>query len=181
MNRRKIRTAAALAAILALAGLTGCGMFGQNKSTAEGRIGDTIETDFYEFTVNRGYLCDEFEGRPASEGTELLVVDVTVRNTFNSTIPMSDWDFQAQWGEDDDDEAYAFPITSDPDTGEEIPALSEEQLPYEYELAIDEMVQGLLVYEVPAGYDDFSISAQDTYSDGTTGDTYFVYFTAERQ
>ena len=80
-------------------------MFGQNKSTAEGRIGDTIETDFYEFTVNRGYLCDEFEGRPASEGTELLVVDVTVRNTFNSTIPMSDWDFQAQWGEDDDDEA----------------------------------------------------------------------------
>ena len=41
--------------------------------------------------------------------------------------------------------------------------------------------EGLLVYEVPAGYEDFSISTQDTYSDGTTGDTYFVYFTPEKQ
>ena len=40
----------------------------------------------------------------------------------------------------------AFPITSDPDTGEEIPAVSEEQLPYEYELAIDEMVTGGFLY-----------------------------------
>ena len=181
MSKRKILAAAVLAASLSLAGLSGCSMFGQGKSTAEGRISDTIETDFFEFTVNSGYLCDEFEGRAASEGTELLVVDITVKNTFNETIPMSDWDSQAQWGEDDDDEAYAFPITSDPETGEEIPAVSEEQLPYEYELAIDERREGLLVYEVPEGYEDFSISTQDTYSDGTTGDTYFVYFTAERQ
>ena len=180
MNRRKKMTEA-FAAVLACACLTGCGMFGQGNSTAEGRIGDPIETDFFEFTVNSGYLCDEFEGRAASEGTELLVVDVTVKNTFNATIPMSDWDFQAQWGEDDDDEAYAFPITSDPETGDEIPAVSEEQLPYEYELGIDERREGLLVYEVPAGYEDFSISTQDTYSDGTTGDTYFVYFTPEKQ
>ena len=116
---------------LLLLGLAGCGLFGAGKSTTEGRIGDSIRTDFFEFTVNSAYLCSEFEGRAASEGTELLVVDATVKNTFNESIPMSDWDFQAQWGEDDDDEAYAFPITSDPETGEEIAAVSEDQLPYE--------------------------------------------------
>ncbi len=181
MNRRKIRAAAVLACTVLLLGLAGCGLFGAGKSTTEGRIGDSIRTDFFEFTVNSAYLCSEFEGRAASEGTELLVVDATVKNTFNESIPMSDWDFQAQWGEDDDDEAYAFPITSDPETGEEIAAVSEDQLPYEYDLGVDERVEGLLVYEVPEGYKDFSISTQDIYSDGTTGDTYFVYFTPERQ
>ena len=156
MNRRKIRAAAVLACTVLLLGLAGCGLFGAGKSTTEGRIGDSIRTDFFEFTVNSAYLCSEFEGRAASEGTELLVVDATVKNTFNESIPMSE-------------------------TGEEIAAVSEDQLPYEYELGVDERVEGLLVYEVPEGYKDFSISTQDIYSDGTTGDTYFVYFTPERQ
>lgn len=181
MSKRKMKTAAVLVAATALFGLAGCSLFGGGKDTNEGRIGDTMETDFYDYTVNSAYVCDEFEGRAASEGMELLVVDVTIKNTFNESIPMSDWDFQAQWGEDDDDEAYAFPITSDPETGEEIAAVSEDQLPYEYEMAIDEVREGLLVYEVPAGYSDFSLSAQDMYADETTGDVYFVYFTAERQ
>ena len=179
MNKRV--KAMGIFAAAAVLGLAGCGMFGGGKGTTEGRIGDAIKTDFYDFTVNSAYLCGEFEGRPASDGTELLVVDITVRNTFHETIPMSDWDFQAQWGEDEDDEAYAFPITSDPETGEEIPAVSEEQLPYEYELGVDEAREGLLVYEVPEGYQAFSVSAQDIYEDGTMGDTYFVYFTPERQ
>ena len=95
MNRRKIRAAAVLACTVLLLGLAGCGLFGAGKSTTEGRIGDSIRTDFFEFTVNSAYLCSEFEGRAASEGTELLVVDATVKNTFNESIPMSDWDFQA--------------------------------------------------------------------------------------
>ena len=52
-----------------------------------------------------------------------------------------------------------------------------------YTLAIDEERTGELVYEVPAGQVDFSISYLELFDDGTeegdTGDTYFVYFTAE--
>ena len=36
-------------------------------------------------------------------------------------------------------------------------------------------------YEVPAGFQDFSISYQEMFSDDSYGDTFFVFFTAEPQ
>ena len=38
---------------------------------------------------------------------------------------------------------------------------------------------GLLVFEVPAGNKEFSISYMEAFDDDSTGDTYFVNFTAE--
>ena len=72
-----------------------------------------------------------------------------------------------------------MPITTDMATGEELPTLDDAQLPGTYPLAIDEEVEGILVYEVPAGFQDFSISYQEYFDDESTGDVYFVYFTAE--
>ena len=50
---------------------------------------------------------------------------------------------------------------------------------------MDEERTGLLVFEVPAGETDFSISYLELFDDGTAegekGDTFFVYFTAEAQ
>ena len=40
---------------------------------------------------------------------------------------------------------------------------------------------GLLVYEVPAGNRDFSISYLEQFDDNSEGDTFFVFFTAEDQ
>lgn len=60
-------------------------------------------------------------------------------------------------------------------------ALSDEQLPTMYDLAINEERSGVLVFEVPAGYQDFSISFQEIFEDNTYGDAYFVFFTAEEQ
>ena len=37
------------------------------------------------------------------------------------------------------------------------------------------------MYEVPAGFQDFSISYQEMFSDDSYGDTFFVLFTAEPQ
>ena len=92
---------------------------------------------------------------------------------------MSDLDFQAQWGDEADD-AFAWPITSDPETMEDRGTLCDEQLPYEYEMSVGEKISGgELVYEVPEGYKDFSISAIDDFADDSEeGGTYFVYFTA---
>ena len=166
------------AGVLCLALLTGCGEKEGYASDGygEGRMGDPMHTYFFDYTVNSAYLCDEYSGyTPSQEGYCLLVADVTVQNTFQESIPMFDTDFQIQWGDDDDPDAYDYPITSYVD------AVSEEQLPTEYELAVDESRSGLLVYEVPEGEKDFSISYLEAFDDGSEGDVFFVYFTAEEQ
>ena len=73
---------------------------------AEGRIGDVMRTYFFDFTVNSAYTCKEFEGYTPAEGNKLLVAELTVKNTDRSTVTMYDTDFQIQWGDDDDDDAY---------------------------------------------------------------------------
>lgn len=177
---RRLGTILVLGA-LSLSLLTGCGdKTGYAKDGfAEGRLGDTMHTYFFDFTVNSAYLCDTYEGyTPILEGYQLLVADVTVKNTNRESIPMYDTDFQVQWSDVSED-AYDVPITYYTD------AVSDQQLPTEYELAVDEERTGLLVFEVPAGETDFSISYLELFDDGTEegkeGDTFFVYFTAEAQ
>lgn len=143
----------------------------------DGRIGETIRTYFFDFKINEAYLCNEYHGFTPQDGNVLLVVNIDIENLMNSSIPMSDLDFQAQWGDDAPD-AYAWPITSDPETMDDRGTLCAEQLPYEYQLAVGEKRTGELVYEVPEGFTDFSISTMDDFADSDEdGDLYFVYFT----
>lgn len=168
-----------LALMLALS-MTACGSSGggdgyAKDGYAEGVLGDTMHTYFFDFTVNSAYIASEFEGYAPAEGNELLVTEVTVKNTTKSSIPMGDADLQAQWGETDDDDAFAWPIED---------KVSDKQLPYEYELGVGEERTGLLVYEVPTGYKDFSLSTMELFDDGSEegkeGDLFFVYFTPTR-
>ena len=140
---------------------------------AEGRIGDVMKTYFFNYTVNSAYTCNEYEGYTPSEGNKLLVAEVTVKNTDRSTVTMYDTDFQVQWGDDDNDDAYDAPITYYSE------AVSDEQLPEEYDLAVNEERTGLLVFEVPEDSRDYSISYLEQFSNDTEGDVFFVFFTAK--
>ncbi len=120
---------------------------------AEGRIGDVMRTYFFDYTVNSAYTCKEFEGYTPAEGNKLLVAELTVKNTDRSTVTMYDTDFQIQWGDDDDDDAFVAPITYYSD------AVSDDQLPEEYDLSVNEERTGLLVFEVPEDSKDYSISS----------------------
>ena len=169
-----------LASTMAL-GLAACG-----ATSSEGRTGDTMETYFFDFTINSAYLTAEYEGyTPATEGDLFLVAEVTVKNTFRESIEMYDTDFQLAWNEEVDDDSYRYPITTDMETFTELDPVGENQLPGTYSLAVEEERTGELVYEVPAGESDFSIAYLEMFDDGTeegdTGDYYFVYFTAESQ
>ena len=170
--------ALAMATMMAL-GLTACG----GSGTSEGRTGDTMETFFFDFTVNSAYLTKDYEGYTPAEGNALLVADITVKNTNQKSIEMYDTDFQIQW--DDGDDAFAYPITINTETYEELDPVGDSQLPGTYTLAVDEERTGELVYEVPAGFTDFSIAYLEQFVDEdgneSTGDTFFVYFTAEDQ
>ena len=140
----------------------------------EGRFGDTMETYFFDYTVNSAYLCDEYNGYLPLDGNRLLVAEVTVKNTFYESIEMYDTDFQVQWNTDGEDD-YDVPITyyADP--------VSDDQHPAVYDLSVDEEQTGLLVFEVPEGYKDFSISYLEIFDDDSEGDVFFVYFTADEQ
>ena len=167
-----------LAGVMAVCMLTACG-----GGSSEGRTGDTMETFFFDFTVNSAYITSDYEGYAPAEGNVLLVANITVKNTNQQSIEMYDIDFQAQW--DDGDDAFAYPITTDMETYTEVDPVGEDQLPGTYSLAVDEERTGELVYEVPSGFTDFSIAYLEQFVDDSgeesTGETYFVYFTAEDQ
>lgn len=139
----KQRLFALAAAVVMALGLTACG----GSGSSEGRTGDTMETYFFDFTVNSAYLTSDYAGRTPGEGNVLLVADITVKNTFEQSIEMYDTDFQVQW--DDGDDAYAYPITTDMETYTEVEPVGENQLPGTYPMAVDEERSGELVYEVP--------------------------------
>lgn len=197
------RLLSVLLALLMVLALAGCGGkdFGGSGSTsdgsgdnvgsgdgdvyaedgwAEGRMGDTMHAYWFNYTVNSAYTCGEFAGRAAAEGCKMLVVEITVKNTVTSSVEMYDTDFQAQWGSSGDDD-YRLPITTDPETFEELDPISDDQLPGTYVLGVNEERTGLLVYEVPADSKDFSISYLEAFEEGDEGDTFFVYFTPEER
>lgn len=160
-----------LSLMLAASLLGGCGK--------KDGFGATQKTYFFDYTVNSAYVCSEFEGYQPEEGNSLLVADVTVKSTFDSAIEMYDTDFQAQWGSDGEDD-FSMPITFD-GTEEGLDVLTEEQLPGIYTLQPKESRTGLLIFEVPEGNLELSISYMEAFDDDTTGDTFFVNFTAEQK
>ena len=137
----------------------------------EGELGDTLGTAWFTFRVNDAYLADEYKGQVTpDDGETLLVVNVTLENTFGENIIMFDVDFQTQWGGEGDDD-YRMPVTLYDDSLQ-----IDGMLEGEYTLAAGETRSGDLVFSVPTGYDVFSLSFMEYFENEETGDTFFVFF-----
>lgn len=143
----------------------------------EGRIGDVIHSAFMDFSVDSAYTTADYNGHIPPEGKQVLVVEMTIKNTFKETLPMWDDDFQAQWTASEETDEYAWAITEGEDG--DLDTVAAEQLPAEYDLAVGESRTGMLVFDVPADEKDFSISHMELFEDGSEGDTFFIYFTAQ--
>lgn len=154
---------------------------------AEGFIGDTMHTRFFDFTINSAYTCTEFDGLVPADGFKFLAAEVSIVNTTRSTQPMFLTDFQVQWdvqeGEDED-LAYDWPVYEETEDGEYV-SPSDQQIPATWELGIGREVTGVLLYSVPAGTKDYSISCQeelvDSSGEESLGDLFFVFFNADEQ
>lgn len=146
---------------------------------AEGYVEDTMHFFFMDFTVNSAYSTQYYYGYTPPAGRKLLIVEMTVANTFGQNLPMYDTDFQCQWSASDYTGEFAYPITSD-ENGNSLPGapLSEDQFPPEYMLAPGESRTGILVFEVPDEEQNFSVSHLEMFGDDSLGDAFFVYFTA---
>jgi hypothetical protein len=158
---------------------------------AEGSIGDTMHTYFFDFTVTSAHIGTAFDGLVPAEGYKFIAVEVTIKNATGVAQPMSLLDFQIQWdaAEDEDpDDAYDYPLaetTTDENGNTEWTSLSDRQLPAEWELEVDEERTGILLYAVPEDSSEYSIAymeifeSEDNTDDEEYGDVFFVYFSAD--
>ena len=160
------------AMLVALAGCSAIpGMGGD--SNKENHIGDEVSTRWFDYTVTQGQAMDTYEGYTAEEGHKLIVVDVTMKNTFTESVPMYNGDFQLYWPEYQVEDDYCFALEQ----------YTDKQLPDEYSIPVKGEVSGALVYEVPAEQNDFQFMFQEIMDDGSEegrdGNLFTVYFTAE--
>lgn len=172
---------ATLLAAMSVVMLVGCGsgsVIRPKDGYAEGKLGDTMRTYFFDYTVNSAYLCDTFEGYVPTEGYEILVTELKVTNTDNRNVEMYDSDFQIQWGDNSSD-AFDYCLTYWDET------FSDDVFPGIYTLSPKESRTAFLVFEVPEGHSQFSISYLELFDtddpDDREGDTFFVYFDAAKQ
>lgn len=82
-----------LLTLTACGGGAGAGEVRAEDGYAEARIGDLVHSYFMDFTVNSAYTTADYHGHAAPEGMKVLVVNLTVRNTFQESLPMYDDDF----------------------------------------------------------------------------------------
>ena len=138
-----------------------------------GGIGDAMSTEWFDFTVTDAYSCDRYQGHTPSEGYKLVVVTMSLKNDCGQPVDVWGEDFVLRWGDGDD--ALDIPLPA---------GLSDDQFPDEFVLGINETKSGVMAFEAPREFRDFSISfveifVSETNPDGEEGGTFFVKFTAE--
>lgn len=136
----------------------------------EGKLGSTMKTAWFDFVITDAYCTNTLGSYTPSNGNQLVVVQLTITNTFNESVPMSNWDFQLQWSDGMNDYAWPIEVTRD---------VINSQFPSEYTLKVNETRTGYYVYEAPIGENDFSISFVEYYENDTEGDGFWIYFTAQ--
>ena len=140
-----------------------------------GRVGDAMSTEWFDFTVTGAYSCGQYQGYTPSEGYKLVVVAMTLKNDFGQPVDMWGEDFVLLWGGGNDAFDLDIPLPA---------GLSGDQFPDEYVLGANQSITGVMVFEAPREYQNFSIVfvelfESSTNPDGEEGDTFFVDFTVE--
>lgn len=143
--------------------------FRNTSGKKTGIVGDTMSTTWFDFTVNSvSAYGNEYLGYTAERNDRLLVINVTIENTFGEVNPMFDDDFCITWG----DNYMVYPVEDAENLGGDI-------LPSEYQMNPGDKVTGDLLFEVPADKTDLKFEYEEIDDQGDTYDTYKVSFQVE--
>lgn len=134
------RLASLLLALAVALSLPACGQSGLDLSPGggddgepglkQGLPGDTLSTQWFDFTVDGAYSCARYGSYTAADGNKLVVATLTLKNTFGNPVDMWGDDFAILW-DDPDQDGGAAPALPE--------GISGEQFPDEYVLEIDEI------------------------------------------
>lgn len=163
---------AVMLAVALMVSATACGGAGGGTEVikavdgfANGRIGDVMRNEFFEYTVVSANYVDEYAGKKPADGKKFVDSVVKIKNIFSEELNMYYDDFQIQWGNDGEDN-YGYCIETADST----------MIPAEFMMKKGETLEYHLVFEVPEGQSEYSISYQEYFEDETEGNVFFVYF-----
>lgn len=122
-------------------------------------------TAFLEFEMTETAVHHNYYGVRTQPGHKLVVVEVSIWNTEEYTLPMSRYDFRLQWGEQE--EECAYPLAW----------YCKAQLPDQYDIPEGEQAQGALVFQVPDGVSDMALGFLEIFENESQGNAHFIYFT----
>lgn len=153
----------------------------------EGVMGDTMKPSFMEFTLNSAYLTSAYQTLTPDEGMKLLVLNITTHVTQSHEMTLYDTDYQVQWG-GTGEEDYSVPVTYR-DEWATAPTYKRyvnlDGITDMFEgtavLASDETMTTNYVYQVPVGFNNFTLQFQEYFEDESVGDRFIVTFQAEEQ
>lgn len=128
-------------------------------------VGAKVSTYFFDFSVDSAKATDTYAGYTPEEGYKLIDVVITTTNTFGETFEMYDTDYQLQWNGRED---FADPLE----------ALDDTMAPAAHDLPNDGDMTFHYIFEVPADVTEFELCYLEEMADNTTGNIYFVSFTA---
>ena len=161
-----------MAVLMLVLALGACSNKNAQGSNENGDIGRTFSTMFFDYTVNSAESPAEYDGYTAGDGNKLIVVNVSVKNDFGSTLPMFDTDFVLFWGDGNNGE-YSWAVD----------AFNDKMMPLEWELDNRETATYDMLFEAPADKTEFSLSYLEEYTDrdgnDQTGEWYDAMFTLE--
>ena len=163
------KSSVVLAALMLTLAFVACSNNSTQGGGTDGDIGRTFSTMFFDYTVASAESPAEYDGYTPADGNKLVVLSVTVKNDFGSTLPMYDTDFQLQWGDADDDFAWA------------VDAFNDKMMPLEWELEDKKTITYDMLFEAPADVTEFSLCYLEEYTDRDgnekTGDFFSANFT----
>jgi|GEM_PF-1087803 len=129
----------------------------------QGEIGGLYKTQWFDFSVNSMEVVKEYEGQPADDGYQFVVLEVYEKNTWDGggSIPMGTFDFYV------DNAAFSdFVWAESPWT--------DNMMPDEFTLTPDEEVTYDVVFMVPENVADVDFTYVEIDENQGIGSTFII-------
>ena len=154
---------------------------GSDNGYHEYEVGDSVKTMFFNFTVEEFLSSTDISGNKPDAGKQFVAVKLKVENTFGQDIQMFSTDFLLEWDKTNADDKGV----DGPHSYYDKDAIFDEEFEKEYTLTTGESKEGVLVFEVPEGVTEVSLTVQDIYNDKQgnqhEGDVYIVHIDLSAQ
>ena len=142
--------------------------------TIKGKMGDTVQTAFFELTVDSATKSNTFQFEDglyqADEGKTYLVVTVTIKNTYEKDLPMSITDFALDYDGNKNENVITGYGKSDLN--------QDEYMENVFTLKKGDSISKSILYTVE-DKDSYTLDYSEYYEDKFEGDSYQIELTPE--
>lgn len=133
----------------------------ENNGTAVAGVGDTVKSDFFDWTVNSVKTKIKVGGQSAGEGKKFVIINITLKNTEDYEYESGNYEFRGVVDPAD---------TEGMDT---MNAFYDGMIADEFNFASGETVTGDIVFEVDKDCETMLVNYEEFYGDGSIGNIYW--------